>query len=66
MHVLSTHYQRTRLRFPEEELCIVFDIDGTILDLRYLIVQVLIDYDRVHGSEHFRGLECRRHQAPGG
>lgn len=56
MRSLSEHYRRTRLEFPDDELCIVFDIDGTILDLRYLIVHVLIDYDRVHGTSHFRGL----------
>jgi hypothetical protein len=56
MSSLSEHYRRTRLEFPDDELCIVFDIDGTILDLRYLIVHVLIDYDRVHGTSHFRGL----------
>jgi hypothetical protein len=65
MHVLSEHYQRARIEFPDDELCVVFDIDGTILDLRYLIVHVLIDYDRVNGSQHFRGLvpdDIRHHE----
>ena len=56
MRTLSEHYRRTRLEFPDDELCIVFDIDGTIIDLRHLIVHVLIDYDRTHGTDHFRGL----------
>lgn len=56
MRSLSEYYRWMRLRFPEDDLCIVFDIDGTILDLRHLIVHVLIDYDRVHGTDHFRGL----------
>jgi phosphoglycolate phosphatase-like HAD superfamily hydrolase len=56
MRILSERYFRARLQFPDDELCIVFDIDGTILDLRHLIVHVLIDYDRLHGCQHFRGL----------
>jgi len=34
----------------------VFDIDGTILDLRHLTAHVLLDFDRSRRTEHFRGL----------
>ncbi len=53
---LSEHYQRARQRHPTDQLCIVFDIDGTILDLRYLVVHVLLAYDRCHATDQFRGL----------
>jgi len=43
---------------PDQQLCIVFDIDGTILDLRHLVVYALLGYDREHGSEYFHGLRA--------
>jgi len=36
---------------------IVFDIDGTILDMRYMVHYVLQSYDRAHGTHFFRTLE---------
>ncbi len=56
MRSLSEHYGRVRRAHPDDDLCIVFDIDGTILDLRYLVVHVLLAYDRRHGTDRFRGL----------
>ena len=38
MRSLAEHYERTRQGHPTDELCVVFDIDGTILDLRHLVV----------------------------
>jgi hypothetical protein len=35
---------------------IVFDIDGTILDMRHPILQLLREYDRQRGTHIFRGL----------
>jgi hypothetical protein len=58
MRELAAHYERMRLRHPEDELCVVFDIDGTILDPRYLVVEVLLAYDREHGTEYFHGLRA--------
>jgi hypothetical protein len=56
MWELSVHYERMRRAYPDRELCIVFDIDGTILDLRFLVVHALLAYDRAHGTEYFQGL----------
>lgn len=56
MHALAEHFATVRGSYPTEELCVVFDIDGTILDLRYLVVHVLLSYDRDHGTELFHGL----------
>lgn len=56
MRRLSEHYERTRQRHPTDELCVVFDIDGTILDVRHLVVHVLLAYDRGHRTDLFRGL----------
>jgi phosphoglycolate phosphatase-like HAD superfamily hydrolase len=56
MRSLSEHYERARRRNPSDELCVVFDIDGTILDLRHLVVHVLLAYDRSRGTDHFRGV----------
>jgi phosphoglycolate phosphatase-like HAD superfamily hydrolase len=65
MRHLSEHYERARRRHPNDELCIVFDIDGTILDLRHFVVHVLLAYDRRHGTALFRGLvadDITRHE----
>jgi phosphoglycolate phosphatase-like HAD superfamily hydrolase len=56
MRHLSEHYDRIRRRHPDDELCIVFDIDGTILDIRHVAMHVLLAYDRSRGTDHFRGL----------
>jgi beta-phosphoglucomutase-like phosphatase (HAD superfamily) len=56
MRELAVHYEQMRRAYPDDELCVVFDIDGTILDMRHLVVHALLSYDREHGTEHFRGL----------
>jgi hypothetical protein len=56
MRELGAHYARMRDAYPDDELCIVFDIDGTILDTRYLVVHLLHAYDREHDSEFFARL----------
>jgi beta-phosphoglucomutase-like phosphatase (HAD superfamily) len=56
MWELAVHYERMRRAYPDLELCVVFDIDGTILDARYLVAHALLAYDREHGTEYFHGL----------
>ncbi len=56
MRTLADHYAAARRRFPADDLMVVFDIDGTILDMRHMVRHVLLGYDRAHGSEHFYGL----------
>ncbi|MFN2489327.1 MAG: hypothetical protein ABR529_06270 [Actinomycetota bacterium] len=56
MRELAVHYEQLRRAYPGDDLCIVFDIDGTILDLRHLVVHALLSYDREHGTDYFRGL----------
>jgi haloacid dehalogenase-like hydrolase len=56
MRELAAHYERMRRAHPDDWLCIVFDIDGTILDMRDHVVRVLLAYDRERGSEQFEGL----------
>ena len=56
MRVLADQYAAVRSSSPADELCVVFDIDGTILDLRHLVVHVLMSYDRDRGTELFHGL----------
>ena len=58
MWELAVHYERIRRAYPDQQLCVVFDIDGTILDLRHLVVHALLGYDREHGSEYFHGLRA--------
>lgn len=56
MRALATHYERTRARHPEDSLLIVFDIDGTILDTRYLLLYLLRSYDRHYETRYFVDL----------
>ncbi len=56
MRSLAEHYARTRADHPDDHLLVVFDIDGTILDMRHMVHHVLTDFDRVHGTRLFEGL----------
>jgi phosphoglycolate phosphatase-like HAD superfamily hydrolase len=56
MGVLASHYAAARAAHPTDDLCLVFDIDGTILDLRHLMTHVLLAYDRDRGMDLFHGL----------
>lgn len=56
MEQLASHYEVMRSRYPDENLIILFDIDGTILDMRYLVLTVLQSYDAAHGTSYFRNL----------
>jgi hypothetical protein len=56
MRDLAFHYESMRTAYPQDRLLIVFDIDGTVLDTRYMIVSILHEYDREHGTRHFRFL----------
>jgi hypothetical protein len=56
MHRLVEHYRAMRARHPDDELVVVFDIDGTIIDTRHLIRHALHLFDRSRGTDHFRSL----------
>jgi phosphoglycolate phosphatase-like HAD superfamily hydrolase len=56
MRSLAAHVGRMHSAHPGDELAIVFDIDGTIVDTRHLVVHVLLSYDRHHGTDLFRGI----------
>jgi hypothetical protein len=56
MKRLSDHYERMRRRCPDDDLVILFDIDGTILDSRHMIHYALQSFDRAHRTVWFRDL----------
>ncbi|MDQ7030823.1 MAG: hypothetical protein Q9O62_14145 [Ardenticatenia bacterium] len=58
MAELADHYERIRSRYPDDNLMIVFDLDGTIFDMRYMVLYVLHLYDRVHQTDYFRHLNA--------
>jgi hypothetical protein len=58
MRRLASHYNRFRIEYPDDRLLIVFDIDGTILDMRHMVRHVLLSFDRAHGTDWFHGLEA--------
>ena len=56
MKKLDLHYKKIRSLYPEDRLMILFDIDGTILDMRHMILHVLKSFDRSHGASFFKNL----------
>jgi hypothetical protein len=56
MAELAHYYEKTRRQHPQDRLMILFDIDGTILDMRYMILHVLQAFDKKHGTRFFRKL----------
>ncbi len=57
MKRLAWYYQKTRDLYPEQKLLLVFDIDGTILDMRYMIFRILKLFDRSHSTTFFKDLK---------
>lgn len=57
MSALASQYGVFQQRYPTDRLLCVFDIDGTILDMRHVIRHVLRAYDRENGTAHFATLE---------
>lgn len=54
---LELQYEKTRKRYPEDNLMILFDIDGTILDMRYMVFYVLKAFDKCNQSKYFYELK---------
>lgn len=57
MNSLSVCFDKTRSQFPGEKLLLLTDIDGAIIDMRHLILQLLWAYDREHSSSYFDRLQ---------
>jgi len=57
MKQLACHYEKMRNRYPNDRLLLLFDIDGTIIDMRYMIHYVLSLYDQVHNTKYFSQLK---------
>lgn len=57
MRALATHYESARHRLPQDRLLLLFDIDGTILDMRYTVQHLLKTYDSQYGTAYFRSLQ---------
>jgi hypothetical protein len=56
MNSLASHYEVLRNKYPDERLMVVFDIDGTILDMRHTVLHALKCFDRNYGTHYFRGI----------
>ena len=57
MAELAAQYEKTRRQHSEDPLMILFDIDGTILDTRFMVLHVLQAFDRKHGTKLFQRLQ---------
>jgi hypothetical protein len=57
MAELASHHEKTRHSRPQDKLMILFDIDGTILNMRYMILYVLRSFDKEHDTRFFQKLQ---------
>ena len=57
MGTLASHYEDIRRLYHEDRLMILFDIDGTILDMRYMVLFVLKAFDKEHKTHFFQKLQ---------
>ena len=53
MRSLAQQYQAACRDHAEEPLLLACDIDGTIIDMRHVVLSVLQSYDRAHGTAYF-------------
>ena len=56
MKELADCYLRMRAQYPVEQLMLVSDIDGSIIDMRYPVLSALQSYDEARGTEYFTRL----------
>ena len=56
MRALAVAYEEARSKCGEQPLILLSDIDGTILDMRHMILGVLQSFDREHRTQHFERL----------
>lgn len=56
MRALGEAHRIARRRHRDRTLLLLFDIDGTILDLRAMVVHLLREFDREHGTACFQDL----------
>ena len=57
MGQLAQHYDWMYKKYPDDRLMLVFDIDGTILDMRYMILSLLQAYDAHNSTDFFTRLQ---------
>ena len=53
MRSLAQQYQAACRDHAEEPLLLACDIDGTIIDMRHVVLSVLQSYDQAHGTAYF-------------
>lgn len=56
MTELAAHYEEAKRKYPDAKHMIMFDIDGTILDMRFMVLYLLKRYDRLHKTNYFSSL----------
>lgn len=53
---LLHHHETALRRFPHQRLLVLFDVDGTFLDMRLALTELLRAYDAAHATAHFADL----------
>jgi hypothetical protein len=56
MGALAAHYRTARRLADGKPLMLLLDIDGTLLDMRHMVLSALQSYDAAHGTSWFQRL----------
>ena len=59
MKALSDQFEHAYKRRSDKPLMLLLDIDGTILDMRHMMLAVLQSYDRTHNTNFFERLRIK-------
>ncbi len=58
MQALAARYREMCMELRDQPLILLSDIDGTILDMRHMILSVLQSYDRNHKTQYFQRIRA--------
>ncbi|HIA35095.1 MAG TPA: hypothetical protein EYN85_10235, partial [Candidatus Lambdaproteobacteria bacterium] len=57
MKALSLHYRYMKEQYPDKDLMLIFDIDGSINDMQYQLFRALQTFDQLQGTHYFYRLK---------
>ncbi len=63
--MLIPHYERMRAKYPHDKLLLIFDFEGSILDLSSALPGLFIDFDRNMGTQLARRKRLQPYSADG-
>lgn len=56
--MLVMHYENMRELYPDDDVMVLFDLDGTIVNIRSMMLYALKSFDRAYKTEFFKDLQA--------